>query len=233
MQIDVFTSNSMRSVFAALSPEFERATGHTIAASYDPAQIMLRRIAQGESADVALLGDTAIDALIAQGKIVAASRCLLVRLGVGVGVRAGTPKPRIDTVEAFKQALLAAPSIAHTTEGASGLHFSTVIKRLGIAEQVKAKAQTQPGGLVGDLVMAGVAELAIQQIPELLAVTGVELVGPLPAELQKMSVTAGGIFSDSPRAAAAQVLLDFLVSPQACAVFLALGFELETAPGAH
>jgi len=233
MQIDVFTSNSMRSVFAALSPEFERATGHTLAVSYDPAQIMLRRIAQGESADVALLGDTAIDALIAQGKIVAASRCLLVRLGVGVGVRAGMPKPRIDTVEAFKQALLAAPSIAHTSEGASGLHFSTVVEQLGIAAQVKAKARTQPGGLVGELVMAGVAELAIQQIPELLAVPGIELVGPLPAELQKMSVTAGGIFTSSRRAEASQALLDFLVSPRARAVFLALGFELEAARSAH
>jgi len=233
MQIDVFTSNSMRSVFAVLAPAFERTTGNTLAASYDPAQIMLRRIANGESADVALLGDTAIDALIAQGKILAGSRRLLVRLGVGVGVRAGSPPPRIDTVDAFKQALLAAPSIAHTTEGASGLHFATVIEQLGIAAQVKAKARTQPGGLVGELVIAGAAELAIQQIPELLAVPGITLVGPLPAPLQKATVQAGGIFAASPRAAAAQTLLDFLVSPTARDVFLAKGFEVVAAPGAH
>lgn len=225
MQIEVFTSNSMRAVFAALAPQFERASGHTLAASYDPAQIMLRRIASGESADLALLGDSAIDTLIAEGKIIAASRRPLVRLGAGVGVRAGSPLARLDTVEDFKRMLLAASSIAHTSEGASGMHFSAVVEQLGIAAEVKAKAVTQPGGLVGELVMAGRAEIAVQQIPELLAVPGIALVGPLPARLQKTTLTVGGIFASSPRPRPAQALLDFLATPAARAVFEAQGFE--------
>ncbi len=233
MQIDVFTSNSMRAIFAELGPQFERETGHKIAVSYDPGKIMLRRIDAGESADVALLNDTAIDDLIAQGKILADSRRSLVRLGVGVGVRAGAARPRIDTVAAFKQMLLDAPSIAHTSEGASGMHFSVLIEQLGVAAEVKAKARTQPGGLVGELVTAGVAAIAIQQIPELLAVPGIDLVGPLPAELQKTSVTVGGVFTSSRRLAPARGLIDFLLTPAARKLFEARGFELEPAGKPH
>ena len=115
----------------------------------------------------------------------------------------------------------------HTSEGASGMHFGAVVEQLGIAAQVRTKARTQPGGLVGELVMAGEAEIAIQQIPKLLAVPGIELVGPLPAALQKSTLTVGGVFAASPRSGPAQALLDFLVTPQARGVFAARGFDLE------
>jgi molybdate transport system substrate-binding protein len=140
-------------------------------------------------------------------------------------VRAGAPKPDVSSTPALKTALLAAKSIAHTTSGASGIHFSGIVKRLGIAEEIRAKAVTNQGGLIGELVARGEAELAIQQIPELLAVPGVELVGPLPQELQSISVLAAGIFTGTQRAGRAKALIDFLATPAAMRVFRAKGLE--------
>lgn len=225
MQIKVFTGNSTRAVMTELVPRFEHASGHRISISYDPAKVMLKRIASGETADLAILGEPAIDELIKQGKIAAASRRVIARLGAGVGVRAGASQPDISTVEAFKRTLLAAKSIAYSSEGASGIHFAKVIERLGISSQVSGKARTRPGGLLGELVVEGEAEIAIQQIPELMAVPGIELVGPFPPALQKISVTTTGIFASSRQPGAAQAFLDFLTTPAAARVFEAKGLE--------
>src|SRR5688572_21809998 len=221
--LSIFASNSTRAVLAEVKPELERASGRTVTFSFDPAQIMLKRIASGESGDLAILGQPAIDALAKEGKIVPDSRRTLARCGVGIGVRAGAPKPDISSVEALKRALLAAKSICHTTRGASGIHFSGVIERLGIAEAVKAKAVKNEGGLIGELVVRGEAELAVQQIPELMAVPGIDLVGPLPQELQSISVVTAGIFTGSKEAAAARALLEFLALPSSARVFRAKG----------
>jgi molybdate transport system substrate-binding protein len=221
----LFSSNSTRAVLAELLPQFERATGTRVTTSFDPALVMLKRIDAGETADAAVLGQAAIDALAESRKIVPESRRTLARCGVGIGVRAGAPKPDVSSTAALKAALLAAKSIAHTTSGASGIHFSGVAKRLGIAEEIRAKAVTNQGGLIGELVVRGEAELAIQQIPELLAVPGVELVGPLPQELQSISVVTAGIFTGTRHAAAAKALIDFLATPVAMRVFRAKGLE--------
>ena len=223
--LQLFTSNSTRAVMAELLPEFERATGTHVKASYDPALVMLKRIGDGETADLAILGQAAIDDLAAKGKIVPDSRRTLARCGVGIGVLAGAPKPDISTVDALKRALLAAKSICHTTRGASGIHFSGVIERLGIADEVKAKAVTNEGGLIGELVVRGEAELAVQQVPELMAVPGIDLVGPLPQELQSISVVTAGIFAGSKQAAQARALLEFLATPASSRVFRAKGLE--------
>jgi molybdate transport system substrate-binding protein len=188
---------------AELVPQFEHANDCKIAISYDPAKVVLARIQKGETADLAITGSAAIDELVKQGKISAASRRTLARCSVGIAVLAGKPKPDIGSVAAFKRALLGAKSVAYTQEGASGMHFAGVIERLGIAEQVKAKAVRQPGGLIGELVAAGKAEIAIQQIPELMAVAGIELVGPLPAEIQLVTVSSAGIFAGTQQAGAA------------------------------
>jgi molybdate transport system substrate-binding protein len=223
--LQLFTSNSTRGVLAELLPQFEQTTGTPVAASYDPALVMLKRIEAGETADLAILGQAAIDALAATGRIVPDSRRTLARCGVGVAVAAGAPKPDVSSVEAFKAALLAATSIAHTTSGASGIHFTNLIKRLGIAEQIEPKAVKNEGGLIGELVVRGEAELAIQQIPELMAVRGLELVGPLPQELQSISIVAAGIFAGTTRGDAARALLHFLATPAAMRVFRAKGLE--------
>jgi len=208
-----------------LAPQFERANDCKIAISYDPAKVMLARIQKGETADLAILGSGAIDELVKQGKISAGSRRVLARCRVGVAVLAGKPRPDISSVEAFKRTLLGAKSVAYTQEGASGMHFAGLIERLGIAEQVKAKAVRQPGGLIGELVAAGKAEIAIQQIPELMAVAGIELVGPLPAEIQLVTVSSAGIFAGTKQAEAAQSFIRFLVTPAAARVMKAKGLE--------
>ena len=223
--LKLFTSNSTRVVLAELLPEFERSSGTHVTVSHDPVLVMLKRISDGETADLAILGQAAIDTLAAKGKIAPDSRRTLARCGVGIGVRAGTPKPDISSVEALKRALIAAKSICHTTHGASGIHFSRVIEQLGIADEVKAKAVTNEGGLIGELVVSGDAELAVQQIPELMAVPGIDLVGPLPQELQSISVVTAGIFAGSKQAAAARALLEFLATPASARVFRAKGLE--------
>ncbi len=232
MEIHVFSGNGMRAALAELTPRFERESGNTLRVSYDPAQIILRRVDNGETADVALLGEEAIDRLVAAGIVAASSRRLLARNGIGLGVRAGAPKPDIATREVFVQALRAADSIAYTSEGASGIYFAALIERLGIGDTVRAKARTQPGGLVGELVVAGQAQMAIQQLPELLAVPGIEVVGPLPDEVQKINTTAAGVFTRSQAGAAASSLIEFLASAPAREVFRAKGFEPATQDGA-
>jgi molybdate transport system substrate-binding protein len=223
--IKVLASNSIRAVMGELVPQFERASGHRVSLSYDPAKVMLARIERGETADLAITGSAAIDDLVKQGKLLAGSRRALARCRVGIAVLAGQPKPDISSVAAFKRALLGARSVAYTQEGASGMHFAGLIERLGIAEQVKAKAVRQPGGLIGELVAAGKAEIAIQQIPELMAVPGIELVGPLPAEIQLVTVSSAGIFAGTQQAEAAQALIEFLAAPAAAKVMKAKGLE--------
>ena len=228
-EIKVMTSNALRSVFGELVPAFERAHGHKIAAIFDPAQRMLKRIAAGETADLAISSASAIDELTNRGVIAAGSHPALARYGIGLAVRAGAPKP---SVEAFKHVLLDAKSIACTIEGASGIYFSKLIERLGIAEQVNAKARRRAGGLIGELVASGEAELAVQQIPELMAVPGIELLGPLPQELQNISVLAAGVFAASKQPQAAQALIDFLATPESVRMFKAKGFECGPEPRA-
>ena len=223
--IKIFATNSIRAVLNELVPQFERAGSHKVTVSYDPAKVMLGRIARGETADVAILGSSAIDELIKQGKIATGSRRVLAQCGVGVAVRAGAAKPDISSVDALKRALLAAKSVAYTQEGASGMHFAGVIERLGIAAPVQAKAVRQPGGLIGELVAAGKAEVAIQQIPELMAVPGIELAGPLPAEIQLTTTSAIGIFSDTKEADAANAFAQFLCTPAAARVLKAKGLD--------
>jgi molybdate transport system substrate-binding protein len=223
--IRLFVSNSARGVMDVLVPKFERASGHRLTISYDPAKIMMERIRKGESADLAILGGSAIPDLEQMGKIAAGSRRAIASCGIGVAVGARARKPDIGTVESFKRALLAAKSIAYTEQGASGMYFSRLIEDLGIAEPVKAKAVRRPGGLVGELVAAGEAELAVQQIPELMAVPGIQFVGPFPKEVQVITQSAGAVFADAREPAAAKIFLDFLLSPDSARVFKDKGHE--------
>ena len=224
-KLKLLASNSIRGVLAVLASDFERDSGYALEVSYDPAQVMLRRIAAGASGDAAILGVAAMDTLVEQGRIERDSVRKLASCGVGLAVRAGARKPDVSSVEALKQALVDTPSLAFTSEGASGMHFSRVIQDLGVAELVKDTAHRQAGGLVAEVLARGEVELAVQQIPELLAVPGVELVGPLPEPLQATSTSAGGIFTDSKQPDAARAFLDFLRTPEAARVFREKGHE--------
>src|SRR5690349_21409843 len=223
--IKLFVSNSMRGVMNELLPQFERATGNKVDVSYDPAKLMMERIQRGEPADLAIMGGSGLEDLEKAGTIAAGSRRLVSSCGVGVAVKAGAPKPDIGTVESFKRSLLAAKSVAYTEHGASGMYFAKLIEKLGIADAIKAKAARQPGGLVAEIVVAGKADLAVQQIPELLVVKGVDLVGPLPKDVQQTTMSSGGIFANSKVAKEARALLDFLVTPDAKKVLKANGHE--------
>jgi molybdate transport system substrate-binding protein len=224
-EIKVLSSNGMRAVMLELVPEFERTSGYKVSISYDSANMILSRIKSGETADLAIVTASASDELMKQGKIAAGSRGEIASSGIGIAVRAGAPKPDISSVEAFKRSLLNAKSITYTTTGASGIYFAGLIERLGIAGQVTAKAKVTPGGLVGELVARGEAEIAVQQIPELMAMAGVELVGPLPPELQNITVLSAGVFAAARQPDAARTLIKFLLTPAAARVIKAKGME--------
>lgn len=204
---------------------FERDSGYAVSVSFDPAQVTLKRIEKGETADFAILGEAAISQLVKQGKVLASTQRALVRSDATIGVRAGATKPDISSVDAFKRALVGARSIAYASEGASGIHFARVIEQLGIASEIKSKAITRPGGLLAELLVSGEAELAIQHVPELMAVKGIEVVGPFPPGLEFSNVLAAGIFTNASELAAAQVLLDFLTTPTSAQRFKAEGLR--------
>lgn len=216
----LLASNSVRTVLAACLPQFERAHGCSVEVSYDPARLLLARVKAGERADAGILTAEALAELAREGRIVESSRRTLARSLVGIAVRAGAPKPEIGSVEAFRRMLLEARAIAHTLEGASGIHFARLLEQLGIAAEVRPKCVTRAGGLTAELVVRGAAEIAVQQISELKAVAGVEVVGPLPPELQCVTVVEAAVFAGCAAPHEAQALLEFLAAP-ACARLMA------------
>ena len=226
IELKVMTSNALRTVFGELVPAFERAHGIRIAATYDPAKRVQMRLAAGETADVAVSNLPAIERMINEGILDAASRREFAQYGIAIAIKAGAPKPDLSTVEAFKRTLLAARSVACTIDGASGMYFAQLIQQLGIADAVNAKASRQPGGLCAEQLLDGRADIAIQQVPELLAAgRGIEIAGMFPAELQKMSVLSAGVFRSSVQAAAGHAFIAFLATAEASRSFKAAGFD--------
>jgi molybdate transport system substrate-binding protein len=223
--LKVLTSHSSFSVLDALAPAHEQATGTTVAIEADSAKTMLARIRNGETGDVVILGKAMVEELVKAGITGAGTVRPFALARVGVAVQAGAPRPDISTVEAFRRSMLAAGSISHTVNGASGMYVPVLMERLGIAAQMKAKTVTRPGGYIARVVAAGEAEIAIQQIVELLAVPGIDLVGPLPDEIQKVFETSAAIFTASQRAADADALLKFLTGPAHAGVFRNKGLE--------
>lgn len=225
MQIKILTSNSTLPVLNALIPAYEKSSGNTVTVSADSAKAMVARIRGGETGDVLVLGNGAVKELVDAGFIDGASRHGFARAIVGVGVRSGTPHPDISSVDAFRNTLLAARAIAHTVHGASGMYIPTLLEKLGIAAEMKAKTVTRPGGYIGTVVVAGEADIALQQIPELLAVPGLDCVGPVPDAVQKSFETSIALFSASSNATAARAMADFFASPVNTPLFREKGLE--------
>src|SRR6267154_289810 len=201
-------SNGVKAVALELIPEFERARGIKLYIMWASTNMLLEEINKGATGDLAILTDEAIDDLIRQGRMMAGSRVDLAQSAIGIAVRNGAPKPDIGSAEAFKQALLSARTISYSKTGISGVYFPTVLDRLGIAEVVKSKTVIPtPGVPVGEVVARGEAGIGVQQISELLPVPGIEVVGPLPAALQKLTVFSAGIFVGARKADAARVLV--------------------------
>ena len=216
-----------------LAPEFERASGHTLAITYESAGVVRNRIQDGEAADVAIIQRPSLDALAQQGKILPGSVVTLARSGVAVAVPAGRPKPDIGSVDALKRSLLAARSVAYPDPKlghASGIHFHGVMDRLGITKDVDAKAKLMKAS-VAEFAAQDSADIVISQPMEILATPGFELVGWLPEELQERDrfTWAAGVPANSGSAGAGRTLIQFLSSPPAAAIIKKRGME----PGAR
>ena len=224
-EVKVFSTIGVRSVMQELGPQFERATGHKLTISFDVANALKRRIDAGETFDVAILTVPVMDELIKQGKIVAESRVVIARGGMGLAVRASAPRPDISSTEAFKRTLVDAKSITYPKEGLTGLHMAKVMDRLGLAEVMAPKTTFTGSGSPAELVSRGEVEIAAHIIPELLAVQGVELLGPLPPEVQTYIVLPGGVSASATQPQAASELLRFLTGPAVIPVIRSKGYE--------
>jgi molybdate transport system substrate-binding protein len=228
VEIKVLTAGAFKQVLLALVPEFEKQTGHKVIVENDTVGALTKRIEGGEVFDLAVLTPGAVNDLAGKGKFVAGSRQNLARVGVGVVVKDGTPKPDISSVDAFKKSLLAAKSVAYidpAAGGSSGIYVSGLLDKLGIGAEVKAKAKLIHGGAVADHIAKGEAEVGIHQISEILPVKGIVLVGPLPSEIQNYTVYAAGLGANAKQAEAAKAFINALSGPAAADVLKSKGME--------
>lgn len=233
-EVKVFSTIGVQAALEELAPKFEQATGSKLNITWATAAILVKRVQAGETADLMVLTKQSLDALTKDNKATAGADAVFASSGMAVVVKKGAPKPDISTPDAFKQALINAKTIAYSDPaagGASGVYFAKLLERMGIADQMKAKTRhPPPSGNSANLVVAGQADLAIQQEPEVMSVAGIDMVGPLPADLNNITAYAAGIGAGSQQADAATALIRFLHSPEAQAVFKAKGLKPTDAP---
>ena len=226
-ELKVLTTPALSAVWEDLAPKFE-ASGHKLTIVFASSGAVAKRVTEGETADLLVSTPAGIDSLIKAGKVTEGTNTSIASSGMGVAVLKGAPKPDISNPEAFKRALLAAKAVAYTdpsSGGASGVHMAKVLERLGIASEVNARAKLGRGVPAGSFVVKGEADIAIQQIPELLGVQGIEIVGPLPGDLQNVTTFAAGIPVGAAQADAAKALVRFLQTPESAAVIKKHGLD--------
>ena len=230
-EFKLLSTTALKTSIDELTAQFESTSGKKLVASYAPSTQIAKRVAEGEFADIAIATGAGIDNLIEQGRVVPGTRVDIARSAIGVAVRPGTPRPDISSVAAFKQALLAAKSIGMSNPqsgGASGIYLWSVLERLGIADALKPKTIFGPGGpagLIGLYLMRGEVEIGVQQMPELMAVPGVDVVGPVPGEMQSITIFSAGIPTVASDAATGKALAKFLTTPAASAVIKGKGMD--------
>lgn len=193
-------------------PEFETINGIKPDVSWNPTTVLMTRIENQEKADAVILIDKPMAKLVADGIVVAASVRKVSRAGIGIAVKNGQPLPDISNAKAFKASMLAAKSVAYSRGGASGIYFAKMIEKLGIADEINAKATIIPEGFTAEQIMLGNADVAIQQVSELMTVDGVAIVGPLPEELQLWTDFSAAIFTDAVQPENAQKFINHLTS---------------------
>jgi molybdate transport system substrate-binding protein len=220
-ELKVFTSRAIATVLDKIGAEFERTTGHKLNLISGFSPDFVKQINAGEPFDVVVSPPRTIDGLIKDGKVIADTRTNLVRSGIGVGVRAGAPKPDISSVEAFKRALLNAKSIGYLPTGA----VQQLVDRLGIADAIKSKVTIPASDIVSELVAKGELELGVVVITQILTTPGVELVGPVPPEIQIYTVFTAGVSANSKAPGEARDLIKFLTGPTAVPVIKSQGME--------
>ena len=226
-EITVQCTNGIKEAMTELAPEFERSRDAKIDVSFNSTKLIIESVDAGAQADLLILTAEAIDDLIARGKVMTGSRVDIARSGIGVAVPAGAPRPDVSTPESLKRALLAAKTVSYSRVGASGIYTANVlIPRLGIAEEMKSRALvSEPGTPVGVLLATGKADIGLQQISELVPIPGVDIVGPLPGDLQKMTTFSAGICTGSASADTARALAEYLAAPGALPAMQRQGLE--------
>ena len=225
-EIKVLSSIATREAYLELVPRFEQATGHKVTTTWAGTTDIMKRMAAGESHDLIVISSAELDELVRQGKVLAGSRVDLAKSGIGVAVRAGAPRPNISTGEALKATLLAARTVGYTS-GPSGVYMAQLIERMGIADKVKGKHRGVPsGGTIGTIVASGEAEIGFQQVSELVHIQGIDYIGPLPPDVQKVTVFSSGIHVSAQNVEAAKALVKYLTANDAHAAYRAAGLEL-------
>jgi len=220
--IKVMASAAFREAYLELVPQFERATGHKVENLWVPSVQMMSRLKSGETVDIVILSATSLDELMKAGII--ASRIDLARSGVGMAVRAGAAKPDISSGEALKRTVLAAKSVVYST-GPSGIYLAGLFRQMGIEDQVKPKLKQVQGEPAGASVARGEAEIGFQQMSELLPVPGIDIVGPLPPDVQRITTFSAGLHARAKEPDAAKALVKFLTAPAAAPVIQKRGME--------
>lgn len=225
-EVRVLASNGVKAVIESVLPQAERTVGHPLAVQFDTSEALKGKIEAGDAFDVVILTSEVVGDLIKAGKLTGDSRAEICRAGIGIGIRAGAPKPGIGTPEALKRTLLDAKSITYAEDGASRPYVEKMIESLGIARDVKSKIVLQQGSARTTASVAnGQAEFVITLSSEILPVRGIELLGPLPSEFQHYVGFAAGIGAQSKNEEAAGKLIGFLASPAVAPVFKAKGME--------
>jgi molybdate transport system substrate-binding protein len=222
----VFASNGVKSVMELLVPEHQKRTGHVVTVTFGTSASIRQALAGGGSFDVALLTTEVLEELRKAGHIAAGSSVVIGRSGIGVGVRSGAARPAIATPEAMKRTLLGAKSVTYAADGASRVHIERMLETLGITEAMKAKSVLEQGSVRATARVArGEVEIVLTLVSEILPVSGIELVGPLPAAFQSYVSFSAGVGAKARDASAAKVLIDALASARVDEVFSTRGIE--------
>lgn len=224
-EIKVLSGNGAKAAVTELAAQFERQSGHKVTVHFEVNPAIKKRIESGEGYDVAVLNPPVLDDLIKQGRIVADTRSVIGRAGIGAAIRAGAPKPDISTVEAFKRTLLSYNSVAYPGEGASGRYFVSVVERLGITNEMKAKMRPMPAEYNVEVVASGEVDMVVVVASRIFGVKGVEPLGTIPQELQTWIGFTAGVSSTTKQPALAREMLRFFTSPAAGKIIKAAGVE--------
>jgi molybdate transport system substrate-binding protein len=226
VEIKVLCAGAYNGVLAALAPGFEQETGHGVRISNGTAGALQKRVTDGEAFDLGIVTWPVVGVLVKDGRMVESTRHDLAKVGIGVGIKAGAPKPDLSTEAAFKQLLINARAVAQVDPaagGTSGIYLFQLYDRMGIGEQIRSKAVLVPGGYSAQRILTGEAEIAVQQMSEIVAVKGVELAGPLPDAVQNWTVYTAALSAKAAQADAARELLKYLTSDKAKASLASKG----------
>lgn len=224
--ITIMSGLAVRGAFeGGIVADYEARTGNRVVCEWVPTTLIMKRVAEGTTADILVVISESMDALERDSKVDPATRVEVAHSRLGLAVARGAAHPPIEGADQFRDALLAARSVAYSRAGASGIHFEKVIDQLGIADLVRARATVIPAGFTAEKLLTGEADMAVQQVSELLVVPGVDVVGKFPEEFQQVSTFAAAVMPGTAHRAAAEAFLASLKGPLAEAAYLASGVD--------